>query len=725
MRSLQFACLFCFVVLCLPTGRAQDIVGLPVIRNFSPLQHNFHRQNWAIAQADNQVLYFANGKGLLSFDGEAWQLTQMPNRGHVRSLDVGADGVVYVGANNDFGQLIQEATGNARFESFLAKIDSSDYNFGRIRRTIVTPEGVYFQAYHRMFRYSDGQCRTWRFDKQLFRIFYLKGKLYASDPARGLLVMEQDEFVPAPGGQYFKGKSINALIPYRQALLAFTNNDGLQLYDGNKVQALRTEIDELLTQHAPLRGLTTERDLLVLSVQSNGLLVLNRQGRLIQQINQGSGLTTDNVLNVLEDAQHNIWVGTQEGISKIELGGAYSLYDERIGINGTIQEVQKLGQALYAGSDSGLLKIEEKDGNYRVREIGELNSYVWDINRWRDELYISCTNGLYQLKNDQVSTLVPRQIATNYSIISRYDENMLIAATDDGLCFHRRSNETWNQVHQLKGVSAAVRGFVEKEKGNYWVRTRSNGVFHVQFSTQRNAIQFEAPVIRHYNHLKGLPQAEYNIFFVEQQVLVRTESDELYRYNVDRDLFEPYYDLHSLMDLPKGKLLPKSCEAGNPLWFDYFVDGQHFLIRATRRLDNRFGVEKFSYSRTMSRFRDPFGYDTFTGGDEVVWLSSMLGILQVDLEKLKNDIPDVPVRVTAVKSKDSLLAVLPASGSFVLPFIRNDLSFSFAHPQYQNTDDRQYATLLEGYDQVWSDWTNVANSYSSYWPRWSSPTRPD
>ena len=151
--------------------KGQEISGLPIVQNYSPQEYGAHRQNWQIAQAPNGILYFANGKGLLSFNGEEWNLTMIPNRGHVRSLAVDEKGTVFVGANNDFGKLVVDTNGKTVFQSFLPLIDTIDHNFGRVRKTIATPEGIYFQSYHRMFKIDSENIQVWRFNSTVYRIF--------------------------------------------------------------------------------------------------------------------------------------------------------------------------------------------------------------------------------------------------------------------------------------------------------------------------------------------------------------------------------------------------------------------------------------------------------------------------------------------------------------------------------------------------------------------------
>ena len=103
--------------------------GLPIVKNYAPGEYGSHRQNWCMAQAANGLLYIANGKGVLQFDGRNWKLIMMPNRGHVRSIAVTKDDLVCVGANNDFGVLKKEENGKLIFESWLDKIDPKKTQF--------------------------------------------------------------------------------------------------------------------------------------------------------------------------------------------------------------------------------------------------------------------------------------------------------------------------------------------------------------------------------------------------------------------------------------------------------------------------------------------------------------------------------------------------------------------------------------------------------------------
>ena len=49
------------------------------MRNFSPNSYGAENQNWGIAQSQDKLLYVANNKGLLEFNGANWTLYPSPN----------------------------------------------------------------------------------------------------------------------------------------------------------------------------------------------------------------------------------------------------------------------------------------------------------------------------------------------------------------------------------------------------------------------------------------------------------------------------------------------------------------------------------------------------------------------------------------------------------------------------------------------------------------------
>jgi hypothetical protein len=125
--------------------------GVPFIRNFKKSEYKAGTQNWAIAQDHKGFMYFANNEGLLVFDGLNWQLCKMPNSSMVRSLLIDDNGIIYVGAYNDFGKMIYNVNGKMEFYSLKKYLPSDFQNFDDIWNIISFENKIVYQSYNGAF----------------------------------------------------------------------------------------------------------------------------------------------------------------------------------------------------------------------------------------------------------------------------------------------------------------------------------------------------------------------------------------------------------------------------------------------------------------------------------------------------------------------------------------------------------------------------------------------
>jgi len=72
MKKLLLLVFLIFIVYRL---RAQE--GAPLLTNFKE-STEIENQSWAICQDDNNVMLFANRRGILTFDGQGWNFIPIP-----------------------------------------------------------------------------------------------------------------------------------------------------------------------------------------------------------------------------------------------------------------------------------------------------------------------------------------------------------------------------------------------------------------------------------------------------------------------------------------------------------------------------------------------------------------------------------------------------------------------------------------------------------------------
>ena len=96
---------------------AQDIPFVPPVYNYNTSNYNGGNQNWAVAQDKSGIIYAANNRGLLSFDGVNWELHTLPNNIGVKSIFIDSSETeneitekIYVGAFEEFGYFERDAT---------------------------------------------------------------------------------------------------------------------------------------------------------------------------------------------------------------------------------------------------------------------------------------------------------------------------------------------------------------------------------------------------------------------------------------------------------------------------------------------------------------------------------------------------------------------------------------------------------------------------------------
>jgi hypothetical protein len=98
-------------------------LGVPMITNYPNNETGGSEQSRCITQDHRGVIYVGNyDKGIQEYDGVEWRNIAMPKGVPVLSLVCGDDGVVYVGAEGDFGLLEADLMGELHFRSLCDSV---------------------------------------------------------------------------------------------------------------------------------------------------------------------------------------------------------------------------------------------------------------------------------------------------------------------------------------------------------------------------------------------------------------------------------------------------------------------------------------------------------------------------------------------------------------------------------------------------------------------------
>src|SRR5687768_3325539 len=110
--------------------------GLPFITNYRYQEYNADGVNWWAAEDDKGIMYFANTRGTLVFDGQRWELVKPPGISETRAIAKGKDGKMYVATYGDIGYLAPDKKGKLQFISLKDKLPENKRNFGMVWEAI-------------------------------------------------------------------------------------------------------------------------------------------------------------------------------------------------------------------------------------------------------------------------------------------------------------------------------------------------------------------------------------------------------------------------------------------------------------------------------------------------------------------------------------------------------------------------------------------------------------
>ena len=187
-------------------------------RHYSPKEYGAFPQNWSALQNAQGVMVFANGDGILKYDGVAWEFHSLPNLSVVRSLAMDENGRVYVGAYNELGYLTADKQGNHEYVSLLSLLSPAQRVFDNIHKTYVLNGAVIFNTERSLLIWDNDEFHEipWP-ERNDYKMSFLEdGILYVHIKSVGLCVLQDREFKLVDGGEFFKDKKVRAVLPFNE-----------------------------------------------------------------------------------------------------------------------------------------------------------------------------------------------------------------------------------------------------------------------------------------------------------------------------------------------------------------------------------------------------------------------------------------------------------------------------------------------------------------------------
>jgi signal transduction histidine kinase/CheY-like chemotaxis protein len=707
--------------------------GRPFVRKYLPKDYGAPEQNWAIVQDDRGVMYFGNNVGVLEYDGAFWRLIRVPNKTVVRSLARDAQGRIYVGAVGEIGYLAPDAAGNLQYVSLLDQVPAESRSFADVWRTLITPEGTYFQSAQYLFRWAEGRMRVWTPKTRFYRAAVADGSLYIGEPETGLMKMVGESLEEVPGGRQFADESRCVILPYDKGrILVGTRASGLFLADGRSVTPFPTEIDGWLRTMDLYRGTELPDGTMALATTGGGMAIIDRQGRLLQHIDASAGVG-DSLYAVYPDRQGALWVGMDGGIARVETPSPLSAFDRTTGLaGGSVSHIHRHAGVLYVATSRGVYYLTPsgpppQPGMPRqsAATFAPVDGISTTVQCWwfltvsdpsapgRSRLLTATGDGLYEIVGSK-AVPVRESVAGSFQpavlLASKRSPGRVFIGLFDGLASLRLAAGKWIFEGRIRGVGDEVRSMVEDEDGRLWLGTAAGGVLRVDFGLPAQP-QAEAglpgdPRVERFGKSNGLPSTGLNVTWAAGRPYFLS-TDGLFRFDAASGRFTPdstfkIVDVDPNSSGTDGVL--REDEGGN-VWVNF---GRESAV-ARRKPDGTYKVEKQPFLR-FTGFQTAFIYPE---ADGVVWFGGRDGLIRYDpaLGKDYSTGFTAIIRRVVLSDGSALFNGGPSAPREAprLKYADNALRFEFAAPSFDDESANQFQYFLEGLDQDWSAWTKESN----------------
>jgi signal transduction histidine kinase/CheY-like chemotaxis protein len=673
------------------------------VERFTPEEYGAHAQNWAIVQDARDVIYVANRSELLEYDGTTWRSLALPGQ-FARSLAVDSGGQVYVGGVGEMGYLAPDPTGQIAYQSLLPHVPENERDFADVWTTLTIEGAVYFQSYDQILRWDGSRIKTWRADTRFHKAFVVGDTYFVRQEGAGLMEIRGDDLVLVPGGERFAQERIDVLLPFGEAALLVTRNEGLVIWRDGQFDPFTTEADAYLRRERVYAGTMLSDGAFALTTTSGTVVLMDRLGRVLRVLGKEVGLESDElVLDAYPDRQGGLWLALDTGLLRVDVLSPLTSFGQEVGLPGAVYNINRIDGRLYAATSQGLFRLEpaartEDDvlGRHaRFVPVGNFTSQVWDVIEVEGRMLVAANDGVYELNGDQNRLVLPGRAFVLSLSTSR--PGLVYVGMKSGLALVQVQEGDWDVTEHVGGVEVGeVRSATEGVDGSLWLGSSSHGVARVWLE------EGELVWMEQYGEEEGLPPGPITVYQSEGDLLAFA-LDGVFR--VDLAGARPRFlsaDAISAAVRPDGV---------TPFLLQLDWRGQLWVVRdgQLRVFDRAPDGSYEDVTPPVLHLRGISNQILYSEpASDVTWLVGGQGLLRYDSGVQKDYTVSYPTLVRRVTADyDNLLFAGAMSERFAAPEVAhaaNNFGFTFSAPTFNASEETVYQYWLEGFDPGWSSW---------------------
>ncbi len=699
-------------------------MGIPFIRNFRPREYGAEAQNWAVVQDARGIVFVGNNQGVLEFDGARWRLITTPRGGPVRSLAVGPDGRVYVGALGEFGVLAPDASGRLGFSLLSGNLRTCP-EFTDVWTTAATPRGMLFQCREALFLLEGGQIREWKAATSFHTSFAVDGRIFVREREVGLLELKGDGLTLVEGGARFRDESVFAMASLEGpdgagGVLVGTRNIGLFRLAGGTLTPFPTAADAYLKANALYQGSRLTDGTLALATIRGGVLFLSPAGKPLGILDRSAGLMGDNVKQTFAGQGPSLWLALDTGIAQVEWPSPFTSFDDRLGLVGQVWDLARHRGILYAATGQGLSALDEARTPLPhpvFRSIEGLSTQCCCLLSMDGELLVGSSQGIYAVRGGRAVPLRPSTVTAIALLRSKRNPARVFAGLQGGFVTLRREPRApggWVDEGAIPGLHGDYTAMAEESDGTLWLVTGNDRMTRVRFPAAWKGGPDPEIHLDVFGADHGLEGVGVTCAATIRGNLAVGTRKGVFRFRRDQVRFEPHPLFGGIFADGRISIRAIREDDRGRIWMAATEEARRLDIAGFARSDGTGGL--VWEARPFQRLGDSPVQAILPEPEGVVWFGGPGGVRRYDPATLAAGGPQVfAAQVRKVVQGGTRLihagetALGPAPR---LAFRDGPLRFEFSAPAPGG--NLHYQVHLDGFDRDWSAWsTEAQKEYTS------------
>ncbi|NHN24802.1 LuxR family transcriptional regulator [Flavobacterium jejuense] len=651
-----------------------------------------------ITQDKQQSVFFANNEGLLEFNGANWNLYPSPNETIIRSVNV-IDDRIYTGAYMEFGYWIRKDTKELEYKSLSSKIKDKLIDDEQFWSILNYEQWIIFQSFNRIYIYDTktDQFNIISEDSPILKAFVVHNGIYFHVINKGLYEIEKGKSKLISNDPVFLNNKIINLFFIDEDLLVQTESLGFFKFNNGKLNKFPMEADTDISTNNVYSSLLLSDGNFAIGTVSNGIFILTNKGQIKYHITQNTGLSNNTALSLFEDADRNLWIGLDNGINCVNLQSPIKSFSDDTGILGTVYASIVFHDNLYVGTNQGLFfKKLQSDSTFQF--VKGTKGQVWSLFENDNNLFCGHNLGTFLISKNESNLIYNGSGTWKFEKIPNR-EDILIQGNYIGLSVLKKSNDTWQFSHRIKGFEYSSKHFEITNDLEVYVSHEYKGVFRLQLNndiTKSNSFYtYDSPT-------KG----KNSSLIMFNNTIYYAYKDGVFKLNQKTKKFEKDKVLSAVFEKDEytsGKLI---VDNSNRLWL-FSKNYIHYF--SLSKLSNQLKENVIPIPASLTN--SMLGYENITQLYNSTYLIGTTdGYYTINLNDLKFKNYKLSITNIAINKLNEKLISCSISDNGIFKHNENNIIFSYSVPEYNKYINAEYQFLLEGFQNDWSEWSAKTSS---------------